>query len=223
LAELEPVSSQTWLDLVHPEDTPRSRRALQRHFDGETPLYSCECRVRHKDGHWVWVLDRGRVVTSTEDGRPLKMFGTHTDISERILAEEALRESEEKHRKLFETIAQAVVYYDGAGEVVAANPAVQNLLGLTIDEWRGKVYLGSEWRFIREDGSTLPADERPLAVTLRTGKSVERYVMGVKSPTKDDFMWLSVTDTPLFRQGESRPFLVCSTFEDITDRKNAEG
>lgn len=81
LAELGPLSIDTWLRYAHPDDLARSNANLQRHFAGETPYYECEARVRHKDGHWVWVLDRGRVLSWTEDGKPLWMFGTHIDIS----------------------------------------------------------------------------------------------------------------------------------------------
>ena len=59
LDELEPISIQTWLDLVHPEDNAHSEVELKRHFAGEVDHYDVQCRMRHKDGHWVWVHDRG--------------------------------------------------------------------------------------------------------------------------------------------------------------------
>jgi len=92
-AELEPVSIQSWLDLCHPEDLQKSQALLQKHFSGETELYDCECRMRHKNGHWVWVHDRGRVVAWQEDGSPLRMAGTHADISRRKEAELAIFEA----------------------------------------------------------------------------------------------------------------------------------
>lgn len=94
LAELSPVSIQTWLDVSYPEDLKRSAELLERHFAGETQRYECEARMRHREGHWVWVLDRGRVLTWTADGKPEWMFGTHLDISARRHQEEALRQSE---------------------------------------------------------------------------------------------------------------------------------
>ena len=62
LDELGPVSIDTWLAYCHPEDLEKSDAALQSTFRGETDHYQCECRMRHKDGSWVWVLDRGKVV-----------------------------------------------------------------------------------------------------------------------------------------------------------------
>ena len=83
LAELEPVSLATWERLIDPDDQPAYNAQLERHFKGELNYYELECRMRHKDGHWVWVLDRGSVASRTGDGKPLLMSGTHTDISER--------------------------------------------------------------------------------------------------------------------------------------------
>ena len=90
LAELQPVNFETWIRFVHPEDIQTSRFLLEQHFSGEIPYYECVVRMRHKDGHWVWVLDRGRVATWAADGKPLWMFGTHQDITAQKMAEQEL-------------------------------------------------------------------------------------------------------------------------------------
>ncbi len=95
LEELSPTTIQTWVDLAHPEDMARSSALLQAHFKGETAAYECEARMRHRDGRWVWVLDRGRVLSRTADGQPEWMFGTHLDITTRKAQEDRLRKSEE--------------------------------------------------------------------------------------------------------------------------------
>ncbi|MBY0363795.1 MAG: PAS domain S-box protein [Phreatobacter sp.] len=94
LAELGKTSIQIWIDLAHPDDLQVSGELLERHFAGETALYNCEARMRHRNGHWIWVLDRGRVFTRTPDGKPEWMFGTHFDITERKRRDELLRKSE---------------------------------------------------------------------------------------------------------------------------------
>jgi PAS domain S-box-containing protein len=91
LADLAPVSIRTWAELAHPDDLGASQGLLEKHFRGETPYYECEARMRHRDGHWVWVLDRGRVMTRTADGQPEWMFGTHQDITQRRSMEDDLR------------------------------------------------------------------------------------------------------------------------------------
>ena len=91
LNELAPLSIITWQELTHPEDVKRAVEMLERHFSGECQLYDCQLRVKHKDGHWVWVADRGQVVNRTADGKPQMMFGTRTDVTEQKKIEEDLR------------------------------------------------------------------------------------------------------------------------------------
>lgn len=82
LEELKPISIDTWVQLSHPDDLQNSEQLLKQHFAGETLFYECEARMRHKDGHWIWVLDRGKVGKWDEDGKPLVMYGTHQDITQ---------------------------------------------------------------------------------------------------------------------------------------------
>lgn len=91
LAELAPLSIHTWNRLVHPDDLKRSEAQLVRHFAREVPYYEQEVRMRHKAGHWVWILDRGGVSTWSASGHPRLMSGTHQDISERKQNEAHLR------------------------------------------------------------------------------------------------------------------------------------
>ncbi len=93
LEELEPVTPATWERLAHPDDVKKSRMKLEEVFSGQKEAYDCEIRMRHKDGNWVWVLDRGRVVEWTGDGKALRMSGTHSDITR-------LKQTEEKVRRL---------------------------------------------------------------------------------------------------------------------------
>lgn len=96
LEELEPLNIDTWIRLTHPEDLKRSNECLNRHFQHEVGFYECECRMLHKNGHWVWVFDRGKVSRWSEDGKPLIMHGTHQDISERKAMETELILAKEK-------------------------------------------------------------------------------------------------------------------------------
>jgi|GEM_PF-2775568 len=89
LTEISPVSIKTWENLIHPDDLEPTRMQLARHFAGELAFYECRFRMLHKTGHWVWILDHGRVTKWHADGRPLKMFGIHLDINEMKEAEAA--------------------------------------------------------------------------------------------------------------------------------------
>jgi diguanylate cyclase (GGDEF)-like protein/PAS domain S-box-containing protein len=130
LDELAPVSIKTWERFAHPEDLKRSDELLERHFAGELPNYESESRMKHKDGRWVWVLDRGRVITRTSDGKPLMMFGTHQDITAQKLAREELRASEERFRSMFNNHAAVMLLIDPAsGAIISANPSAADFYG----------------------------------------------------------------------------------------------
>ncbi len=87
LEELQPVSIDTWMKFCHPEDLESSNELLKRHFSGELNYYECEVRMQHEIGAWVWVLNRGKVISWTDDGKPLLMAGTHKEITARKLSE----------------------------------------------------------------------------------------------------------------------------------------
>lgn len=135
LAELEPVSIKTWLNYIHPDDLKLTGELLERHFSGALEQYRCEYRMKHRDGHWVWVLDRGKVIQWTEDGKPLMMSGARQDTTDRKQAEEALCRSEEKYR--------TVAYYTYDWEywiapdqsLLYCSPACQRITGYSAEEF----------------------------------------------------------------------------------------
>lgn len=91
---------QCWRALIHPDDKAAVEQRLQDHLQGKTEHYETEHRLKCKDGRWIWVLTRGRVVQRDENGRALRMVGTHTDITRRKKSEEALRRSDEEIKAL---------------------------------------------------------------------------------------------------------------------------
>ena len=88
-------SVENWRRLVHPEDLAAHEAALQEHFALKTPFYRLDLRIKTANGEWKWILDRGKVVSRAPDGRPLRMAGTHTDITARKILEQRLRQVEE--------------------------------------------------------------------------------------------------------------------------------
>jgi PAS domain S-box-containing protein len=94
-AEL-PQHIDAWRERVHPEDLVRAGALLQAHIDGHKPLYECEHRLRNREGDWVWVLARGRVVEHDTDRRAVRVIGTHLDVTERRAAIEALHETDRR-------------------------------------------------------------------------------------------------------------------------------
>ncbi|HEY9809465.1 MAG TPA: response regulator [Halomicronema sp.] len=82
-----------WDRLVHPDDRNTVYQSLDRHIQGETLFYINEQRLRCKDGSYKWILDRGKIIDRTDEGQPLRIIGTHSDITERKNAEEALQKA----------------------------------------------------------------------------------------------------------------------------------
>ncbi len=89
-AEIEPTF-QSWKTLLHPDEKDQVIGTLNNHLEGRTPYYEAEVRMRSKAGEWVWILTRGRVVAYDGQGKPLRVVGTHTDITARKQAEEDIR------------------------------------------------------------------------------------------------------------------------------------
>ena len=89
--ELKLETVDDWQNLMHPEDSPKAWQAQLEHMEGRSPNYTAEFRMRHKDGHWVWVLSSGLVTSRDENGKPQRILGTHTDISNRKGIEDEVR------------------------------------------------------------------------------------------------------------------------------------
>lgn len=92
-------SKQEWGDRIHPDDKSHVAEAMQAYLEGKTASYVVEYRLRCKDDSYKWLLDRGMVVSRGEDNKPLRMIGTHTDISERKRTEEEKRILEKQYQQ----------------------------------------------------------------------------------------------------------------------------
>ncbi len=90
-----------WLERLHPDDFPKTEKAYKDYIEGITEKYEIEFRQKTKDNQWKWILSMGKIVEHDADGKPLRMLGTHTDITDRKKAEEELYQSEQKYRLLF--------------------------------------------------------------------------------------------------------------------------
>ncbi|MBK1644147.1 hypothetical protein CKO25_05665 [Thiocapsa imhoffii] len=112
LEDLEPTTIETWREFCHPEDLARAEAELARHLRGETNHYRCELRLKHRQGHWIWVHDQGRVSARDAQGRPLRMAGTHEDITDRQEAEIELMRRESLERELLGLASGFVAVYD---------------------------------------------------------------------------------------------------------------
>ena len=133
-----------------------------------------------------------------------------------------LRESEEKYRSLFKSMLLGVVYQDNNGLIISANPAAEEILGLSIDQMQGRTSTDPRWKSINENGSDFPGESHPAMIALKTGEKVENVIMGVFDPKTEQTRWININATPQYKNGEIKPFQVYTTFEDITERVERE-
>jgi len=108
LEELSPVSLATWEKYAHPDDIKRSWELLEKHLKGEIDYYECETRMQHKNGDWIWIHDKGKVTNWSSDGKPIMMYGTHQDITERKNTEDIIKASEARLKSLIEARNESI-------------------------------------------------------------------------------------------------------------------
>jgi PAS domain S-box-containing protein len=130
------------------------------------------------------------------------------------------RESEELHRAVIRSMAEGVVVHDGEGAIMDANPAAEEILGLSLAQIQGRHPVNPLWELADEDGAPLPAEEIPSEVTRRTGQAVTDRILQVRRPGGER-RWLSVSTDPVRLEGESSPRGVVATFNDITAEREA--
>lgn len=128
-----PNDIEVWTTYVHPDDLKPVMAAAQACIDGRTPRYVFEHRMMHKDGSVRWILSNGKVIRD-KDGNAVRMIGTDTDVTERKKAEEEVKKSEEKYRRLVETSNDMIFTVDLKGNFLFTNKALEKHLGYSDKE-----------------------------------------------------------------------------------------
>jgi PAS domain S-box len=116
-----------WEDRIHPDDRDKIRRALQDHLDGVTQGYTCEHRVQGKDGSWLWILGRGRVVERAADGRARRLVGTNSDITARKAADAELADSRARLDAILANAPVGIFIVDRDRRIQRANEAMADI------------------------------------------------------------------------------------------------
>ena len=155
------------------------------------------------------------------DGKVIGVASLVDDITERMQAEDALKESEARYRSVIATMAEGIVVQDTDMQISAFNSSALEILGLTEDQLLGRTSMDPRWRAVHDDGSPFPDDTHPSVMSLRTGKSFSNVVMGVHRPN-GTLVWISINSEPLIREGEDVPSGSVASFTDITERRKAE-
>ncbi len=204
--------ARAWSRLVHPDDMARTLERLNAHLEGRAGIFEVEQRLRTKSGEWKWVLTRGKVVERDSRGQPSRMTGTHTDISDRIRTEEALRLSEETYRQLFEAESDALFLIDNrSGQILEVNSAACALYGYAREEilaMKNSDLSAEPEDTRRVTAETVPDPGRVVTIPLRWHRKKDGTVFPVE-----------ITGRFFLRSGDS---VHIAAIRDITGRMKAE-
>ena len=207
LEELMPTTIETWRTFVHPDDLPRSERILQACFSREREYYEIEARMRHRSGEWVWVFVRGRVLEWTDDGEPLRMWGTHQDITERKQMERELHLA----ASVFVHAREAILITDLESRIIDVNAAFTEMTG-----WRRDEVIGHTPKFL-QSGHHDSSFYQEMRQRLRT---VGYWTGELWNRHKNGELFAERLTISLVRDTEGHPRNYIALATDITDIKN---
>ena len=213
---------EAFLDRVHPDDRAAVDAAYSGSLREGSDVYEIEHRVVRKSDSEIRIVHEKCEHFRNESGSIIRSIGMVHDITERKHAEEALRNSEERHRFLAETMLQGVVHQDANGEIIDMNPAAERILGKIRGQFLGSSSVQQEHHTIRENGERFPGNEHPAMVALQTGQPVTGVIMGVFNQNLGEYRWIRIDAVPVFRPGDAHPSEVYAVFEDISERRKGE-
>ncbi|WP_286233161.1 EAL domain-containing protein [Thalassotalea sediminis] len=191
---------------VNKGDIARITKALQDHFDEKTEHFEATYRVKDKQGNWIWILDRGKIVERDDQNNPVRMTGTLKDISQIKKADERLK----LFAKCFENISDAVVIYDRQFYVVDVNKAFQRITGKT-----KRHMIGQPLKFKQYPDS--------FANTVKQHLLTKGSWHGeIESRRDDNQLYLTDLNIDIIRDENGSISHFVGVFSDITKRKETE-
>lgn len=194
---------------LHPEDLPPLRRALVEHLKGRSEDYQIEYRVRHGDGHWVWIEDRGRAVQRSPAGRVLRMVGTRRDIS----VSKDLEEQRQLAATVFEAASEGIVILDPNYMLIAVNQAFSRVSGYQMEDLLGRNVV--ELPCSRDARRHFPSIQKALEQSGHwQGELVEARKNGELYP-----QWLQLS---VVRDPRGNVSHIVGFFADLSARRAAE-
>ncbi len=210
------TSLDEWSSRVHPDDLEETMRQVTDHLEGRTPEYVSEHRVRHKDGTWRWILDRGQVVTRDASGGAVRVVGTHTDITARREAEERRHEQEQRFRAIFDSAFQFIGLLKPDGTVLEANRTALDFAGLSPEDVVGRPFWEARWWQVN-DGVVQRLRDAIAAAARGEFVRYESVVLG----RGDARTVIDFSIKPL-RDAEGRVTLLVPEGRDIGDIRRAQ-
>ena len=131
---VETLDDDTWIEAIHPDDRDLAREQTRRLNAGELVEVNYEYRERHVEGHWIWIMCRGRAIAWDEDGRPVRFVGTDTDITPLKLSEERWQHTQRKLELALSSVKAGVWEFRLADQVINWDPTLRRVYGLPEDD-----------------------------------------------------------------------------------------
>ncbi len=213
------VDYAVWADTLGPEELARQEQIFQNTLK-QRGSSAREFRIRRYSDKAERTIQASEMVVKSEVGEPLRMVGVNRDVTELRQNEAILRSSEERLSNIYGAMADGLILQDANARILECNPAAERILGLSRDQIMGRTSLDPIWHTVRSDGSPCPGEEHPAVVTIRTGRTVRNFEMGV-SKADGSITWISINTEPLSVTNAGVREVICS-FSDITERKNLE-
>jgi PAS domain S-box-containing protein len=152
-------SLNEWAKRVHPEDLEMAQRKIREHIVGKTGFYEDEHRMLHKNGQYIWIKDRGKVVEWDDNGVPLRFIGTHEEITSKKESERKLKEATHKYQFLFKNAPYGIALIDlETKKAVAYNDKLVEQLGYTRKEFKDITI--NDYEYIEDERETRKHIER---------------------------------------------------------------
>lgn len=214
------IHMDDWNCRIHPDDRPRVLAEMQAHLSGTSNNYSSEHRGLCKDGSWKWVLSRGAVVSRTDAGKPLRMLGTHMDISSKKLAEEDLLAAARFQQAVFDSLAAQIAVLDRNGTVIQTNAAWR---AYALESGFAQTPCFVTGNYLEILGCVTGNDQKTVAATaaglmaVGTGGAAS-FQLSNPFYTPKDKRWFVLKVTPVHDVAER----VVVSHEDVSDLKAAE-
>ncbi|MGB4346335.1 MAG: PAS domain S-box protein [Burkholderiaceae bacterium] len=139
LPELMPMSTDSLAGICHPDDLVMSNQMIEDYFAGLTDALDTQLRMRHKDGHWVWVHTLAKISARDANGHPLRLSGTNIDITTQKLAEEAMARTSAMLQAVLDSASDVAVITTGLDNIISLfNKGAERLLGYSAEDVVGK-------------------------------------------------------------------------------------